>query len=231
MPVTSPNSQSIVDQLAAKADPVHRANLGPRYGIEAPTALGVRMADIKAVAKSLGKDQALAEALWDTGVYEARLLASLVAEPKAVTPELANRWRAEFDNWAVCDTVCFNLLDRTPFAFDLVDRWVALSDEFGRRGGFALLATLALHKKGASQDFLNRLPLIEAGAGDDRNFVKKAVSWALRAIGGKKDPTLRRAARGLAARLSESENRAERWVGKDASREFAKNDAKAESAR
>lgn len=218
--------QMVVRRLQEAADPDHRANLGPRYGIEAPTALGVRMADIKALAKSIGKDQALAEALWDTGIYEARLLTSLVADPKAVTPELADRWRADFDNWAVCDTLCFNLLDRTPFAFDLVDRWVALNDEFGRRGGFALLATLALHKKGESQHFLDRLQLIEAGASDDRNFVKKAVSWALRAIGGKKDPVLRRAARKLAARLSTSDNRTERWVGKDAARDFAKNDAK-----
>lgn len=223
---SAPDVQGVLDQLAAKADPVHRANLGPRYGIEAPTALGVRMADLKALARTIGRDQGLAEALWDTGVYEARLMTSMIAEPKAVTPALADRWRADFDNWAVCDTLCFNLLDRTPFAFDLVDRWVALNDEFGRRGGFALLATLALHKKGESQDFLDRLPLIEAGASDDRNFLKKAVSWALRAIGGKKDPVLRRAARDLAARLSASDNRTERWVGRDAARDFARNDAK-----
>lgn len=226
-----PKVREVLDQLAAKADPVHRANLGPRYGIEAPTALGVRMADLKALAKSIGKDQALAEALWDSGVYEARLLTSMVADPRAVTPALADRWRADFDNWAVCDTLCFNLLDRTPLAFDLVDRWVALNDEFGRRGGFALLATLALRKKGESQDFLDRLALIEAGASDDRNFVKKAVSWALRAIGGKKDPVLRQAARTLAARLAASDNKTERWVGKDAAREFARNDTKTGTAR
>lgn len=225
-----PEVQEVLDQLAARADPIHRANLGPRYGIDAPTALGVRMADLKTLAKSLGKDQALAEALWDTGVYEARLMTSMIAEPKAVTPALADRWRADFDNWAVCDTVCFNLLDRTPFAFDLVDRWVGLNDEFGRRGGFALLATLALHKKGESQDFLDRLALIEAGASDDRNFVKKAVSWALRAIGGKKDPVPRQAARELAARLAASDNRTERWVGKDAAREFARSDARTGTA-
>lgn len=229
MTIPHPRLAETLAALEAAADQVHRANLEPRYGITAPSALGVRMADLKVLAKSLGRDQALAEALWDTGVYEARLLTSMVADPKAVTPELADRWRADFDNWAVCDTLCFNLLDRTSFAFDLVDRWTALNDEFGRRAGFALLATLALHRKGETADFLSRLPLIEQASGDERNFVRKGVNWALRAIGGKKDPALRAAARTLADRLAASTDKTARWIGKDALRDFLKNDLKADA--
>ncbi len=217
---------SVMAAMRGKADAGYRHDLKARYGIDAPTAIGVRMSDLKAIAKPLGKDQPLAEAMWDTGVYEARLLTSMVADPRAVTPALADRWRADFDNWAVCDTLCFNLLDRVPFAFDLVDRWARLNDEFGRRAGFALLASMAGHRKGESADYLFRLPLIEEAACDGRNFVKKGVSWALRSIGGKADPDLRAAARALADRLAASNDRATRWVGKDAQREFARNDAK-----
>lgn len=217
----------VLRALEAHADPAVRDAMGPRFGIvTADRVLGVRMANIQAVAKPLGRDPALAEALWQSGVYEARMVACMVDDPATVTPERMDRWRADLDNWAVTDTACFKLWDRTAYAFAAIDRWASLNDEFGRRAAFALLASCAVHRKGADADYLVRLPLIEAAAGDERNFVKKGVSWALRAIGGKKSPAPRAAARDCAARLAASPDKTARWIGKDALREFARNDAK-----
>lgn len=150
----------------------------------------------------------------------------MIDDPAAVTPERMDRWRADFDNWAITDTVCFKLWDRTPHAFAAIDRWANLNDEFARRAAFALLASCALHRKGEDADYLTRLPLIEAAATDSRNFVKKGVNWALRAIGGRESPTLRAAARDLAARLAGCPDKTARWIGKDALRAFAKADTK-----
>ena len=221
-----PDIASILRALETHADPAFRDTMGPRYGIvTADRVLGVPMAKIHAVAKPLGRDPEFAEALWQTGVYEARMLACMVDDPATVTTERMDRWRADFDNWAVTDTLCFKLWDRTPHAFAATDRWATLEDEFGRRAAFVLLASCALHRKGADADYLPRLPLIHAAATDERNFVKKGVNWALRAIGGRKSPALRTAARDLAATLAASPDRTRRWIGKDALRAFAKADA------
>jgi 3-methyladenine DNA glycosylase AlkD len=212
--------------LEAHASAKVRADMAPRYGIVTEHALGVPMAKMQAVAKQLGRDHALAAALWDTGVYEGRMVASMIDDPAQVTPEQMDRWRAGFDNWAIADTVCFKLFDQVPHAFAKVDEWAALDDEFGRRAAFALLASLALHGRGSDADYLARLPLIEAAAMDARNFVKKGVSWALRAIGGKRSPTLRQAARDVADRLAQSPDRTACWIGKDALKAFAKADGR-----
>jgi len=184
------------------------------------------MAKMQAVAKPLAPDHALAEALWETGWYEARMVACMIDDAAQVTPEQMDRWRADFDNWGIVDTVCFKLFDQVPHAFAKIDAWSGLNDEFGRRAGFALLACTALHGKGADADFLRGLALIEACATDERNFVKKGVNWALRAIGGKRSPRLRAEARAVAERLAVSSDRTARWNGKDALRAFAKVDAK-----
>lgn len=198
-----------------------------RYGIvTADRVIGVAMANVQKVARAYRKDHALAEALWRSGIYEARLMATYVDDPALVTPEQMDRWAREFDNWATCDTLCFKLFDRTDAAFDMVDRWATDEAEFVKRAAFALLASLAQHdKKGLEEPFLERLPLIEAAATDERNFVKKGVSWALRGIGEKRNPVLRTAARNLATRLAASTGKGERWVGKDALREFSRKDA------
>lgn len=219
-----PRVEAVLASLRAEASQKVRDEMGPRYGLYVEPAMGVPMARMQAVAKPLGRDHALAEALWTSGWYEARMVACMIADPAQVTIEQMDRWRADFDNWGIVDTVCFKLWDRVPHAFGRVDAWEGLNDEFGRRAAFALLACLALHGKGADDDFLTRLPLIERGAADGRNFVKKGVSWALRAIGGKKSPALRAAARELAGRLAASSEPAVRWVGKDAVRDFAKAD-------
>ena len=202
-----------------------REEMAPRYGIIAKKAFGVPMAKIQLVAKQLGRDHELALALWETGWYEARLLASMVDDPAQVTSVQMDRWVRDFDNWAVVDTVCFKLFDRTPHAFAKIEKWAKAREEFIKRAGFALLACVALHTTSDDEDFLRSLPLIERGAEDDRNFVKKGVSWALRAIGGKKSPALRAAARELAKRLAASPNAAARWIGRAALREFARSSA------
>lgn len=197
-----------------------------RYGIAtAERVIGVPMGGIQKVGKQLGRDHALAEALWATQVYEARLLAAYVAEPALLTPEQMDAWTRDFDNWGTCDTLCFALFDKSPHAFDMVDRWADDEAEFVRRTAFALLASLALHdRKSGDEPFLERLALIEAAASDERNFVKKGVSWALRGIGGRKSPELRMAARELADGLAASADKTAKWIGRDAQRAFAKAD-------
>lgn len=189
-----------------------------RYGIRTDKAFGVMMRDMKALGKQLGRDHELAQALWETGWYEARMVVSFVAEPERLTRSQMDRWCREFDNWAVCDTLCFNLFDRTNFALDKVSQWAKRKDEFQRRAGFALLACVASHDRTRKDtEFREGLALIEKYATDGRNFVKKAISWALRSIGGR-NPHLYEKALTLAERLADSDDRAERWVGKDAAR-------------
>lgn len=209
--------------LEARAEASIREGIA-RYGIETKDrVIGVRVAGIQQVAKGLGHDHSLAETLWQSEVYEARMLAAFVDDPALVTPEQMDRWARQFDNWAICDTLTFKCWDKSPHAFAMVDKWADDPAEFVKRTAFALLASLALHdKKSGDAPFLARLPLIEAAATDDRNFVKKGVSWALRSIGGKKSPALRAAARETADRLAASSDRSAKWVGRDAQKAFAK---------
>ena len=191
-----------------------------RFGIVATNALGVSMANIQRLAKKLGRDHELAEALWDTECYEARLLTSFVAEPERVTAALMERWCRDFDNWAVCDTLCFHLFDRSPHAWPKIQKWSAAREEFVKRSAFALLASIAGHDKNAADRlFIGGLRLIEKAAKDERNFVKKAVSWALRRI-GRRNPTLNRAAVELSTRLSTATDSAARWIGRGALKEL-----------
>jgi 3-methyladenine DNA glycosylase AlkD len=220
-----PRLDEVLANLAQHASAKVRDEMAPRYGIVTEDALGVPMARMLEIAKQIGRDHALAAALWESGGYEARMVASMIDDPAQVTPQQMDAWRADFDNWGIVDTVCFKLFDRVPHAFSKIDEWASLNDEFGRRAAFALLASAALHGQGAEVDYLSRLPLIEAAATDPRNFVKKGVSWALRAIGGKKSPAPRQAARDLADRLAASPDRTARWIGKDAQKAFAKADA------
>lgn len=191
-----------------------------RYAIPSDHALGVAMKDIKALGKQLGHNQELASALWDTGVYEARMLASFVGDPVRITSAQMDRWCNEFDNWAFCDAMCFNLFDRTPHAWSKVPRWSISKKEFVRRTAFALLWSLSVHdKKAGNERFVEGLVLIERAADDERNFVKKAVNMALRAI-GKRNIPLHTAAVGLARSLADSMDPKTRWVGRDALREL-----------
>jgi 3-methyladenine DNA glycosylase AlkD len=193
-----------------------------RYGLPTDHALGVAVGDIQKLGKRIGRDQKLADALWKSGWYEARMLTAYVADPAALTPAQMDRWCRDFDNWGICDTLCFALFDKSPHAWKKVHAWAKKKDEFERRASFALLASLAGHdKKAADELFLKTLPLIEKAATDDRNFVKKGVSWALRGI-GHRNARLHAAAITLATRLSKSANATERWLGKDVLRDLTR---------
>jgi 3-methyladenine DNA glycosylase AlkD len=192
-----------------------------RFGIPSTNALGVTVGDMRKYAKTIGKDHALAERLWKTGVYEARFLAAFIDDPAQVTPAQMDRWARDFDNWAVCDTVCFALFDRTAHAWTKVRAWAGARAEFERRAAFALLWALSVHDKLAPNgSFVACLPLIETGALDERDYVKKGVDMALRAM-GKRNPILRRAAIDLAGRLCASNRGAQAWVGRSTLRELA----------
>jgi 3-methyladenine DNA glycosylase AlkD len=193
-----------------------------RYGITARRAFGVSMATMLSLRKRLGRDHTLALSLWDTGWYEARLVAALVDDPALVTRRQMNAWAAGFENWADCDTVCFHLFDKTPFAWDKAGQWAASRHELVKRAAFALMASLALHDKAApNRKFAPFLRLIETGAQDQRNFVRKGVSWALRSI-GHRNRALHAGAVKLAGHLAGSTEAAPHWVGKDALRDLAR---------
>lgn len=191
-----------------------------RYAIPSDKAFGVSVGSLKQLAKKVGRSHELAAALWESGWYEARMLATFVDEPEQVTAAQMEQWCREFDNWAICDTACFHLFDRTPHAWSKVAAWSKRRGEFSKRAAFALLWSLTVHDKQAGDEpFLDGLQLIERAATDERHFVKKAVNMALRAV-GKRNAALHAAAQSVAQRLADSEDATARWIGKDALREL-----------
>lgn len=209
----------VVAELRAHANPANVAGMA-RYGINPENTLGVSIPSLRAMAKRIGTDHALALDLWASGIHEARVLAGLVDDPALVTAAQLERWAKDFDSWDVCDGVCSNLFDRTPFAWDKAVAWSARSREFVKRAGFVLMAALAVHDKTAPDErFKNFLPLIEREAVDERNFVKKAVNWALRQI-GKRNRALNRDAIAAAKRIRKVDSRSARWIAADALREL-----------
>jgi len=216
--------------LKAAASPAHRAGLA-RYGIPDTHALGVPMREIQALGKRIGRQPALAQPLWDSGIYEARLLVAFIADPAHLTSAQMDRWCHQFDNWAVCDTLCLHLFDRSPHAWGRIDAWVRKRGEFEKRAAFALLAGLAVHDRHtADAPFLDGLALVEAAAGDERNFVSKGVSWALRAI-GHRNAALHAQAMALATRLAAADDATRRWIGKDALRDLGRAAVRAKVAK
>jgi 3-methyladenine DNA glycosylase AlkD len=193
-----------------------------RYAITSAKSFGVSMATMGPMARRLRPDHSLALALWDTGWFEARMLATMVDDPARVTSRQMESWCRDFDNWAICETACFKLFDRVPLAWKKVGPWSRRRAEFEKRAAFALMASLALHdKKAADEQFLALLPIVERASGDGRNFVKKGVNWALRAI-GHRNARLHGAATDVAARLAASPDPTSRWIGKDALRDLAR---------
>jgi alpha-galactosidase len=191
-----------------------------RFAIPNDKALGVLMGNIQKLGKLLGRDHTLALELWKTDVYEARMLCAYVDEPGRVTLAQMDSQARDFDNWAICDTLCFALWVHTPHAFGKINKWAGHRDEFVKRAAFALLASVALKDKTAADaDFLRTLPWIEKASRDERNFVKKAVNWALRGV-GERNATLNKAAVVLAKKLAASREAAPRWIGKDALRQW-----------
>jgi len=212
---TGADTRKSLAMLKAKSTRAYRDGMA-RYGLPSDNALGVPVGAIRAIAKQLGRNHKLALALWKTGVFEARMLATMVDDPAEVTPAQMDQWTADFDNWGICDTACFVLFDRTPHVGAKIRKWAPKKEEFVRRTAFALMASAALHDKDSDDKvFLKYLPLIERAAADNRNFVKKGVSWALRSIGSR-SVGLHKASIALAAKLAKSEDSTERWIGRDA---------------
>ncbi|MDO8248203.1 MAG: DNA alkylation repair protein [Rhodoferax sp.] len=208
--------------LALLQQDARPAELGgmARFGINIERRLGLPMPAMRRAARTLGHDHALALALWDTGIPDARIVAGMVAEPAKLTSRQMDAWAMSFSSWDVCDQVCGSAFLASPLAWRKVTVWAARRDEFVRRAAFALLATLAVHDKVATDErFVAALPLIEAAAADERNFVKKAVNWALRNI-GKRNPALNAAAIDAAMRIRQQDSRSARWIAADALREL-----------
>lgn len=209
----------VVHRLKSMKNAANLAGMA-RYGIRTDNALGVSMPVLRRMGKDLGRDHGLAEELWNTGIHEARILASLVAEPSRVTRSQMDRWAKDFDSWDVCDQVCMNLFGKTPFAYEKALVWSRRREEFVKRAGFALMAVLAWHDKEANdarfEPFFERV-LREST--DERNYVRKAVNWALRNI-GKRNRRLNRQAIATAKRIARIDSRTSRWIAHDAMREL-----------
>jgi len=221
------SADQLIQRLRTLANPANVAGMA-RFGINPAGTLGVSIPIIRGLAKGR-RDHQLALDLWASGIHEARILAAMVDDPAQVTASQMESWVLDFDSWDVCDQVCMNLFDRVPIAFEKAAEWAARPEEFVKRAGFALMAVLAWHDKTAPDDrFLAFLPIIQREAGDKRNFVKKAVNWALRQI-GKRNAVLNQAAIKAAQELLHSELSAARWVASDALREFEKKSARDKS--
>jgi 3-methyladenine DNA glycosylase AlkD len=193
-----------------------------RFGLTGEARLGLAVPTLRALAREFKRDHELALALWDSGIPDAQILAGMVAEPSRLTPQQMDHWVAGMRAWDVCDQACTNAFVKSPLAWEAIPRWAKRKAEFEKRAGFALLAVAAVHQKTRPDtDFIARLPLIEAAAGDERNFVKKSVNWALRQI-GKRSAALREPALTVAERLCEREEKSARWIGSDARRELSR---------
>ncbi len=216
---SSHTAQSILARLRSLASPANVEGMA-RFGISRQGTLGISVNTLRELAKEIGKDHALALQLWDSGIHEARILAAIIDDPRQVTEAQMDRWAVQFDSWDICDGACYGLFDKTPHAWKKASEWSVRQEEFVRRGGFALIAGLAIHnKKAPDQQFLDLLSLFKSAATDDRNFVRKAVNWALRQI-GKRNAILNAAAVAAAKDIQALDSRAACWIAADALREL-----------
>jgi len=209
----------VIDRLRSLGDPKAVEGM-TRFGIQSSNSFGVSVPQLRTLASEVGRDHMLAMKLWETGLHDARLLATMVDDPRKVTLEQMDKWVRDFDSWDVVDGSCGNLFDKTPFAVAKAKQWCKREEKFVKRAGFVMMAELAVHDKEAKDKvFLDFLPLIVGGASDERNFVKKAVNWALRQI-GKRNMKLNKAAVSTARRIRKIDSGAAKWVAADALREL-----------
>jgi 3-methyladenine DNA glycosylase AlkD len=191
-----------------------------RFGIRGANILGVSKPVLDRMARAIGKDHELARRLWDSKIHEARILAALIDVPEKISSGQLEKWVKQFDSWDICDQCCCHLFDRTPFAYRKAFEWSRRKREFEKRAGFVLMAVLAVHDKMApNQKFSAFLPVIRRGAADERNFVKKAVNWALRQV-GKRNRFLQNEAIREANRILKIGTPSSRWIALDALREL-----------
>jgi 3-methyladenine DNA glycosylase AlkD len=209
----------LIKKLKSLSNPEAVAGMA-RFGINPKNTYGVSIPVLRKMAKEIGKNHLLAQKLWSSGVHEARILAGMIDFSEEVTEKQMERWVRDFDSWGVCDQACSNLFDRTKFAHKKVLDWSKRREEFVKRAGFVLMATLAVHDKEArDRDFLKFLPIIKREAQDERNFVKKAVNWALRQI-GKRNLHLNQKAIKTAKEIRGIESKSAKWIASDAIREL-----------
>jgi 3-methyladenine DNA glycosylase AlkD len=211
--------EDILNLLHSLANPDNVAGMA-RFGINPHHTLGVSIPSLRKMAREQGKDHDLALALWQCEIHEARLLASMVEDARQVSEAQMENWVKDFDSWDICDQVCGNLFDRTPFAYGKAQEWSARSEEFVKRAGFVLMASLAVHdKKASNAAFEPFFPILIREACDERNFVKKAVNWALRGL-GKRNRSLNQTAIQTARKIQGLDCKAARWIAADALREL-----------
>lgn len=219
------NTREIVKKLRSMKSVENLEGMA-RFGIKTDSAMGVPMTVLRKMGREVGRNHELAISLWDTGIHEARILASIVAEPERVTKRQMETWVKDFDSWDICDQVCMNLFDKPPFAHEKAIAWSRRKAEFVKRAGFAMMAALAVHDKQAADEVF--YPFLEAVARestDERNFVKKAVNWALRSI-GKRNTPLNKKALSTAEKILKGDSKSARWIAKDAIRELTSDKVK-----
>ncbi len=213
------DAQSLISRLQSLSNPDNVAGMA-RFGINPQNTLGISIPVLRQIARETGKDHSLALELWDSGIHEARILAAFVDDPRQVDEAQMERWALDFDSWDVCDQVTGSLFDRTPYAYAKAVEWSARPEQFVKRAAFAMLAWLAVHDKRAGDErFEPYLAILYREATDERNFVKKAVNWALRSI-GKRSRTLNEKAITTARQMAELDSRAARWNAANTLREL-----------
>lgn len=211
--------KEIISQLKKNANPKNVEGMA-RFGINPKNTFGVSMPFLRSMGKKIGKDHKLALELWDSGYHEAKILAGLIDDPKLVTEAQMEKWVKDFDSWDVCDQVCMNLFDRTPYTLEKISQWTKNEKEFIRRAGFVLMAVLAVHdKKMPDGEFIKFLSIIKKYSTDERNFVRKAVNWALRQI-GKRNSALNKAAIKASEEILKIDSKTAKWIASDAIREL-----------
>jgi 3-methyladenine DNA glycosylase AlkD len=213
------SGDSVLRRLKSLSNPKSLEGMA-RFGINTKRAFGVSIPQLRALSKEIGKDHLLAQQLWDSQFHEARMLATMIDEPRMVSEAQMEAWVGDFDSWDVCDQCCGNLFDKTELAYRKAVEWGGRDEQFVKRAGFALMAWLAVHdKKAHDEEFVKFLSIIEGSSTDDRNFVKKAVNWALRQI-GKRNRKLNEDAIRAARRISRADSKAAKWIASDALREL-----------
>lgn len=212
------NTSTIIQQLREKSSPDHLQKM-KRFGINVESAIGVSIPNIRIIAKNIKNNNAVAAELWKSNVHEARLLASIIIDPKTFDPGQAEQWVADFNSWDLCDIAC-DQLAKTPYCLEMIQKFIASEHEFVKRTAFVLMCKLAfIHPKNDDAFFYPFFEMIENEAYDERNFVKKAVNWALRQI-GKRNEALRLQAIKVAERIKTQPSASARWIASDALREL-----------
>ena len=212
-------TNEILTILKAQANPINLKGMS-RFGIDVTHALSISIPFLRKLAKNYKNEHSLAIELWNSGVHEARLLAAFIDDPAMVTDSQLEQWVYEFDSWDICDQTCSCLFDQTSFAYKKAFKWSSKEEEYVKRAGFVMMAALSVHDKEADdKEFIKFLSVIEKKSNDERNFVKKAVNWALRQI-GKRNITLYNHAKETALRIREQNSKSARWIAIDALREF-----------